>query len=170
MRVRLWLQWGSRLCLGSARPPRACAAGCGWGRLRHCGWLDGPRVGEKPRGAAGPGKAVTGRKDTLAKVTVAGCSGDGGSAERVESRHSLKGEPAGFEDHGSRGMGKGQSQSTSWDVGAPMFCEGGGSRRWCTFHLWQDGRSGAIAGEVGRKPSEGGAWRLGTLLFTCSER
>lgn len=35
--------------------------------------------------APGPGKAVTGRKGTLAKVTGAGCSGGGENAERVGS-------------------------------------------------------------------------------------
>lgn len=112
---------------------------------------------------------MTGRKGTLAKVTVAGCCGDGGSAERVGLRHSLKGEPAGFDDHGSRGLGKGQSQPTSRDDNAPKFCEEGGSRRWRTFQLWEDRRSEAIAGEVGGKPSEGGGVRLGTHVFTCSE-
>lgn len=106
-------------------PSRACAMGCRWGRRRRCGWLDGPGVGVKPRGAAGPGKAVTGRKGTLAKVTGTGCSGGGGSAERVGSRHNLKVEPAGCGDRGSRERGKGQSAATSREDGAPKFLRGG---------------------------------------------
>lgn len=62
---------------------------------------------ERNRGRAGPRKAVTWRKGTLAKVTGAGWSRSGGSAERGGWRHSLKVESEGFDDHGSREMGKG---------------------------------------------------------------
>lgn len=105
---------------------RACASGCGWVPQRPCGRLDGLRVGEKAERAAGPGKAVTGRKGTLAKVTRDSCSSGGGSAEGVRSRHSLKVEPAGFDDLGTRGRGKGQNQARSREDGAAKFCVGGG--------------------------------------------
>lgn len=69
---------------------------------------------------------MTGRKGTLAKVTAAGCSGDGGSAERVGSRHSLEGKPTADLIVSAEGWGKVKAKPRAGTMVPQSFARGEG--------------------------------------------
>lgn len=112
LQVRPRARCGSRLCSGFSAPHTAHARpGAGEDARDRMGDGMGDWWERNPGQQLGPGKAR--RKGTLAKVTGPGCSGGGGSAGRVGPGRSLTVEAAGFDDHGSGEMGKGQGQATS---------------------------------------------------------